>query len=66
MPYISTTLATPMGVHSESIEALGALFRNGFYTGGSDSIGAVIRGYTYNSPLVAKVAMRTISYGRWY
>ena len=66
MPYIITTLAVPIGTDSGSIEALGALFRNGFHTGGSDSSGAVITGYTYNSALTTKVFMRTISYGRWY
>lgn len=66
MPYIITTLAVPVRTDSGSIEALGALFRNGFHTGGSDSSDAVITGYTYNSALTTKVFMRTISYGRWY
>lgn len=66
MPYIITTLATTIRTDSGIIEALGALFRNGFHTGLSNSSGTVITGYTYNSAILTKVFMRTISYGRWY
>lgn len=66
MPYIITTLAAPIGTDSGNIEALGALFRNGFHTGWSDSSRAAIAGYTHDSAIVTKVFMRTISYGRWY
>lgn len=66
MPYLITTLAVPVGTGSGNIEALGALFRNGFHTGQSGTNGVVIAGYTYNSTIITKVFMRTISYGRWY